>query len=292
MHQLYIEESGNPQGIPILFVHGGPGGGCSADNRRFFDPYKYRIILFDQRGCGKSTPHACLVDNTSQALTEDIEKIRSFLKIDKWVLFGGSWGSTLSLLYAEKYPDKVISMVLRGIFLCREEDIDWFYQQGADKIFPDFWQDFIAPILPKDQHRMVGAYYDLLTGEDELSRMRAAESWSVWEGKTSTLTTDEKLIEKFSNPHFALAMARIECHYFKHHAFLAPNQILENTPSIIDIPIKIIHGRYDMVCPIKQAYQLAKQLPMSELIICQAGHSAKEKEISQQLIKATDEITL
>lgn len=206
--QLYVEESGNPLGIPVLFVHGGPGGDCSAENRRFFDPYKYRIILFDQIGCGKSNPHACLIDNTTTQLIDDIEKIRHFLQVDNWILFGGSWGSTLSLLYAKKYPGKVISMVLRGIFLCREEDINWFYQQGADKFFPDYWQDFIVPVLPKNQHRMVDAYYELLTGEDEMARMRAAEAWSVWEGKTSTLKADEKLIEKFSNPHFALAMAR------------------------------------------------------------------------------------
>lgn len=290
-HTLHVEECGNPDGVPILFIHGGPGGGYSAIHRRFFNPDHYRIILFDQRGCGKSTPHACLTNNTTAHLIEDIEKIRRHLNVEQWALFGGSWGSTLSLLYAEAYPERVLGMVLRGIFLCRDEDVQWFYQQGANRFFPDYWQDFIAPV-PKDQrNKMVEAYYDLLTSEDEVARMRAAEAWSVWEGRTSTLQPDENIVAHFGSPFHALAMARIECHYFKNHAFIEPNQILENTGYIEQIPTKIIHGHYDMVCPVNQAYELADKLPNAELKICHhAGHSAMELEIAEQLVAATDDL--
>jgi len=289
LHVLYVEESGNPFGIPVLFVHGGPGGGCSAIHRQFFDPEKYRIILFDQRGCGRSKPHASLTNNTSSHLVEDIEKIRQYLKVDKWLLFGGSWGSTLSLLYAENHPEHVLGLILRGIFLCRDEDVSWFYQQGADRFFPDYWQDFIAPIAVEDRSQMIHAYYALLTGDNEIARMRAAEAWSVWEGKTSMLKSEADMVDKFADPHFALAMARIECHYFKHQAFIETNQILDNVSGILDIPTTIVQGRYDMVCPINQAYQLAKAMPKANLVVCKAGHSAMENEITQQLVKATDD---
>lgn len=288
-HILHIEECGNPDGIPVLFIHGGPGGGYGPIHRRFFDPKSYRIILFDQRGCGKSRPHTCLTNNTTAHLIEDIEKIRRHLAVDEWVLFGGSWGSTLSLLYAEAYPERVLGMVLRGIFLCREEDVRWFYQKGADRFFPDFWQDFISPITESKRGDMIGAYYELLTSDDEVARMRAAEAWSIWEGRTSTLEPDEDLVSHFGDPYHALAMARIECHYFKHQSFIEPNQILKYAQPIQKIPTTIIHGHYDMVCPVNQAYELAEVLPEAELIIChQAGHSAMELEIAAELIAATD----
>lgn len=293
VHTLHLEECGNPMGIPVLFVHGGPGGGYSTLHRRYFDPNIYRIVLFDQRGCGKSRPHACLTNNTTAHLIEDIEKIRRHLNIDQWVLFGGSWGSTLSLLYAQAYPERVLGMILRGIFLCRQQDVQWFYQQGADRFFPEYWQDFIAPI-PKDQRDdMVSAYYKVLTSGDEVARMRAAEAWSVWEGRTSTLATDADIVNHFGDPFHALAMARIECHYFHYQAFIEPDQILENCHYIEQVPVTIIHGRYDMVCPVNQAFELADALPEAELIICdQAGHSAMEIAICQELVQATNDMVL
>jgi len=291
IHTLHLEECGNPQGMPILFVHGGPGGGYSSSHRRFFDPQLYRIILFDQRGCGKSRPHACLTNNTTAHLIEDIEKIRRHLGIDQWVLFGGSWGSTLSLLYAQAYPERVLGMVLRGVFLCRDQDTHWFYQQGADRFFPDYWQDFMAPIPEDQRDHLIEAYHEVLTGENEVARMRAAEAWSVWEGRTSTLEADPELVNHFGDPFHALAMARIECHYFRHHAFIEENQILANCDSILQLPTTIVHGRYDMVCPVNQAFELSAKLPDADLIICdQAGHSAMELEITQQLIEATNEM--
>lgn len=288
-HTLHVEECGNPMGIPILFVHGGPGGGYSPIHRQYFDPQAYRIILFDQRGCGQSKPHACLTNNTTAHLVEDIEKIRRHLAIDKWILFGGSWGSTLSLLYAQTYPERVLGLVLRGIFLCRDEDIEWFYQSGADRFYPEYWEDFIAPIAPENRHDMVNAYYELLTSNNEIERMRAAEAWCVWEGRTSNLQTDADIVNHFSDPYHALAMARIECHYFKHHAFIEKNQILNNTDVIKNLPVHIIQGRYDMVCPINQALALYDKLPKAQITICShAGHSAMELEIAQALIAATD----
>ena len=284
-HTLYIEESGVPHGTPVLFVHGGPGGGCSPKHRQFFDPNKYRIILFDQRGSGKSKPHACLTNNTTAHLIKDIEKIREHLKIERWILFGGSWGSTLSLLYAQAHPKRLLGLILRGIFLCRKDDVDWLYQQGADRFFPEYWTDFIAPIQAENRHDMVNAYYEALTGEDELLRMRAAEAWSVWEGRISTLVTNPSVVDNFADPHHAIAMARIECHYFKHQAFIEPNQILQNVDVIQQIPTTIIHGRYDMVCPVNQAVALADALPNAELIIAsQAGHSAFETELTHALV--------
>lgn len=292
IHTLYIEECGNPLGVPVLFIHGGPGGGYSPVHRRFFDPNVYRIILFDQRGCGKSRPHACLTNNTTAHLIEDIEKIRRHLEVEQWILFGGSWGSTLSLLYAQTYPERVLGMILRGIFLCRNEDTQWFYQKGADRFFPEYWQDFIAPISEEKRDDLIGAYHEVLTGQNEVARMRAAEAWSVWEGRTSTLKANEDIVNHFGDPFHALAMARIECHYFVHQAFIEENQILENCGYIADIPTKIIHGRYDMVCPVNQAYELAESLPEAELIICdQAGHSAFEVEITRELVNATSDIT-
>lgn len=289
-HTLHLEECGNPFGIPVLFVHGGPGGGYQPIHRQFYNPDIYRIILFDQRGCGKSRPHACLTNNTTAHLIEDIEKIRRHLDIDEWLLFGGSWGSTLSLLYAQAYPERVLGLVLRGIFLCRSRDIDWFYQSGADRIYPEFWQDYIAPIPEDKRDNMVEAYHQVLTSDDEIARMRAAEAWSIWEGRTSNLVTNRDTVAHFGDPFHALAMARIECHYFYHSAFIEENQILKNCDALQNIPISIIHGRHDMVCPVEQAFELHRCVPHAKLVVCESsGHSAMEVEIVEALVNETDE---
>ncbi len=289
-HRLYVEVCGNPDGIPVVFVHGGPGGGCEPWHRQLFNPGLYRIILFDQRGCGRSTPHAELEGNYTQALISDMEIIRRHLDVDRWLVFGGSWGSTLGLLYAEAYPLRVLGLVLRGIFLCRDEDISWFYQAGTSRLFPDYWQDFIAPIEPDERHNMVSAYYRLLTGEDEVKRMAAAKAWSIWEGRTSTLHRKPGLVEHFSDSHVALGMARIECHYFINQSFISPNQIIQQAHLLKDIPGIIIHGRYDCVCPVDQAYALHQAWPTARLnIVPGCGHSAAEPAIADALIAATDE---
>lgn len=288
-HELYIEECGIPDGIPVLFVHGGPGAGCTPKHRCFFDPTVYRIVLFDQRGCGRSTPHAELRGNNTQALVDDIETIRNFLGIDRWLLFGGSWGSTLSLVYAEKYPERVLGMVLRGIFLCRRQDLLWFYQEGASHIFPDYWQGFLAPVPPGERNDMMSAYHRLLTGSNELARMGAAKAWSGWEAQCSTLKPDTQLVDQFTEPRMALALARIEAHYFVNDAFLRPNQIIEDAHRLAGIPGVIVHGRYDMVCPFDNAHALSEAWPDAELrLIRDAGHSAMEPSIVDALIRATD----
>ena len=287
-HVLHVEESGIPDGIPILFVHGGPGAGCLPYHRTFFDPETYRIILFDQRGCGKSAPHASLEGNTTQALVDDIEKIRQHLGIERWILFGGSWGSTLSLVYAETHPDRVMALILRGIFLCRPDEIKWFYQSGAKRIFPDHWQEFIAPIPEKERDDMVKAYYKLLMGENELARMGAAKAWSKWEGQTSTLQPSKSVLSSFTEPHTAMSLARIECHYFMNNSFLEKNQILNNIDKIAHIPGTIVQGRYDMVCPMASAFELYEAWPSAELdIIADAGHSAAERGIVDALVRTT-----
>lgn len=292
-HELYFEESGNPGGIPVLFVHGGPGGGTSEVNRRFFDPEKYRIILFDQRGCGKSRPHACIENNTTQYLIADMETLRNHLGIEKWLLFGGSWGSTLSLVYAQQHPVRVSGLILRGIFLCRDEDIQWFYQQGADRIFPDYWKSFIKPIPAGKRGNMLKAYYDILCSDNEIARMAAAKAWSVWEARCSTLEPSMGIVQHFNGAHVALALARIEAHYFINGAFLEENQIIRDADKIKNIPTIIIHGRYDMVCPVNQALALYEALPDSQLhIIRDAGHSAMEPGITDNLIKATKQFSL
>ena len=227
-HEIYVEECGNPKGVPVLFVHGGPGSGCEEYHRRFFDPEVYRIILFDQRGSGRSTPHAELDGNTTTALVTDMEAIREHLSIKQWVLFGGSWGSTLSLVYAETHPQNVLGLILRGIFLCRQREIDWFYQEGASRLFPDAWEAFQEVITAEERSNMVSAYYKRLTGEDEIARMQAAKAWSVWEGTTSNLIPKQSVLDHFSDPHTALSLARIECHYFMNKIFLPDNYILEN----------------------------------------------------------------
>lgn len=287
-HELYIEESGNPDGIPVLFVHGGPGSGCSTSNRCFFSPDHYRIILFDQRGAGHSTPHAELRENNTQALVDDIEKIRQYLDIEQWVLFGGSWGSTLSLLYAQAFPERVLGLILRGIFLCRDQDLDWLYNYGASQVFPDYWADFLQPIADDKRDDFIAAYYDLLTSDNELARMGAAKAWCVWEGRCATLRPNHNVVEHFSEPHVALAMARIEAHYFINKGFLVPNQLLDNCDKLAGIPGIIVHGRYDMVCTLDNAVALHKAWPDSQLnIIRDAGHSSSEPGITDALVSAT-----
>ena len=288
-HRLYLEESGAANGIPVVFLHGGPGAGCLPYHRRFFDPEKYRVILFDQRGAGKSTPHASLEANTTGHLIDDLEKIRIALDIDQWMLFGGSWGSTLALAYAEAYPQRVMAMVLRGIFLCRDQDVEWFYQHGAGRIFPDFWEDFIAPIPVEQRDNLVSAYYQYLTGDDEVMRMRAAEAWSRWESHTAALRPTLSKSDHFPNPHFALSLARIEAHYFIHHGFMQPNQLLDNAHKLKGIPGVIVHGRYDCICPIEQAFALHQAWPQASLkVIPDAGHAATEPGIAAELVSATD----
>jgi len=290
-HQLYIEESGNPEGIPVLFVHGGPGGGTRQTDRCFFDPDKYRIILFDQRGSGQSKPHASLEDNNTAALVADIDVIRTTLGIERWVIFGGSWGSTLGLIYAQTYPGLVLGLILRGIFLCRDEDIQWFYQYGASQVFPDYWQQYMQIIPEAERGDMLQAYYARLTGDNDIERMAAAKAWSVWEGRCATLHANDALVDHFANPHMAMAMARIEAHFFINKAFLEPNQIINNALRLKDIPGTIVHGRYDMVCPVNQAFDLSHAWPEAKLkIIADAGHSSSEPGTTDALLCATEQL--
>jgi len=285
IHELYVEECGAPDGIPALFLHGGPGAGCEPYHRRFFDPKRYRAVLFDQRGCGRSTPHAALEGNTTSNLVADIEAIRKRLGIDKWLVFGGSWGSTLGLAYAEAHPERVSALVLRGIFLCRDEEIRWFYQDGTGRLFPDYWKDYLAPIPENERGNMLSAYYKRLTGENELARLAAAKAWSLWEARTATLLPDDNVVRHFANPRTALSLARIECHYFVNKAFLDPDQLLRDAGKIADIPGVIVHGRYDVICPAANAWALHQAWPKSELtIIPDAGHAASEPGICSALI--------
>lgn len=291
IHTIYVEECGNPEGIPVLFVHGGPGAGAGKTDRRFFDPERYRIIVFDQRGSGRSKPHAELEKNTPAHLIDDMETIRQTLKVDKWVLFGGSWGSTLSLLYAQRYPQQVSGLILRGIFLCRAQDLHWFYQAGAHLVFPDYWEEFVKPIAEEERHNLMQAYYKRLTGDNELAKMAAAKAWSLWEGHCATLRPSQDVVNAFSDPHMALSLARIEAHYFTNDCFIEANQIINNAATLEGIPGIIIHGRYDMICPLDNAWTLHKLWPDSELhIIRDAGHSAHEPSIIDALIKATSEM--
>ena len=287
-HKIYVEECGNPDGLPVLVCHSGPGAGCETYHRRFFDPEQYRIILFDQRGAGRSTPHAELTHNTTQDLIDDMETIRDYLGIERWVLFGGAWGSALSLLYAQTYPQNVHGLILHRIFLGQQENIDWFYQHGASRIFPDYWQDFIAPIPTDERDNLIKAYAKRLTGADELARMAAAKSWSLWQARCSSLHPHIHIIDHFSDPHFAIALATIETHYFLNRCFIEDNQILENCNKIRHIPNYIIHGRYDMVCPLQTAWKLHQQCSASELMIVRdAGHSIREPGIIDALVIAT-----
>ena len=290
-HSVYIEQSGNPAGVPILFVHGGPGGGTSPIQRRFFNPQKYRIILFDQRGCGKSQPHAELKNNTTHDLIADMEHIRTYLDVDRWGLFGGSWGSTLALLYAQKYPHRVRSLILRGIFLMRQKELDWFYKDGAGRMFPEAWSRFSGQVPEAERDDLIKAYYRRLTEPAfDRERLTFAREWSLWEGSTVTLVPDEEQRAHSVDPVFALAFARIEAHYFLHKGFLDDdNQILRDAGKLIDVPTTIIQGRYDTVCPPVSAWELSKAMPWAKLkMVPVAGHSAFEPSIQHELICATD----
>jgi proline iminopeptidase len=290
VHTLYYEQSGNPEGVPVVFLHGGPGGGTVPDYRRFFDPEAYRIVLFDQRGSGKSTPHANLEDNTTWRLVADIEQIREHLRVESWVVFGGSWGSTLALAYAQTHPTRTRALVLRGIFLCRPKEIRWFYQEGASAIYPDAWEHYVKVIPEAERADMLGAFHRRLTSDDEAVRLEAARAWSVWEGSTSKLYPDEDFIEHFGDPQFALAFARIECHYFMNNAFFdTDNYLIENVGKIRHIPAVIVQGRYDVVCPLMSAWELHRAWPEADLrIIPDAGHSALEPGTRSALVEATD----
>lgn len=293
IHTLYVEECGEPNGVPIVFLHGGPGSGCEPWHRQFFDPNRYRIILFDQRGCGRSKPHASLENNTTWDLVADIERIREHLGIEQWAVFGGSWGSTLALAYAEQYPSRVTGMILRGVFLCRPRDIAWFYEQGhgIERIYPDYWQDYLAPIPEAERGAMVEAYYKRLTGENEIARMQAAKAWSGWEGRTANLQPKESVLAHFTDPFTAMSVARIEAHYFIHQGFLQPNQLLRDAQKIAHLPGSIIHGRYDMICPLDQAWALHEAWPNADFhIIPSTGHAASEPLIQQALIEATESL--
>jgi proline iminopeptidase len=289
-HKVYYEVSGNPDGKPALFVHGGPGGGGSTDVRRFFNPDLYKIVVFDQRGCGRSKPHASLEQNTTWDLVSDMESIRENLSIDSWLVFGGSWGSTLSLAYAQQYPHRVSELVLRGIFMLRKKELDWFYQEGASKLFPEAWEEFVKPIDQDKRNNLMDAYREIFYGTDQRAKLEAAIAWSKWEAATSSLIFSQARVDDFQEPEFALAFAMIENHYFVNKGFFThENQLLDGVDKIRQIPTVIVQGRYDVVCPIESAWELANKWPEAELIITpNSGHSAFERENIAALVNATD----
>ncbi len=289
-HDLYFEQSGNPQGKPVVFLHGGPGGGTDPKHRRFFDPQHYRIILFDQRGCGQSEPFASLEDNTTWDLVDDIERLRNHLNIDTWQVFGGSWGSTLAVAYAETYPDRVTELVLRGIFMFTDREAEWFYGRGTRMLFPDAWEAFVAPLTPAERADVIPAYYARLTSGDPKIRAEAARAWSLWESRVAALVTDEATLSHCDDLNFTLAFARIECHYFLNHGFLGhEHQLLEDAVKLARIPTTIVHGRYDVICPVENAWNLYQRMPHANLVIVpDSGHSAFEPGIAAALRAATD----
>ncbi len=286
-HQLYVEECGEPDGLPILILHGGPGMGCTEIDRRYCDPNVYRMVIFDQRGCGRSTPHGNIENNNTKKLIEDIETIRELLNIDKWIVFGGSWGSSLALLYSIAHSDRVMGLILRGVFLNRAKDKDWFNDQMRN-VFPDFWEDFVSSIPEDEHHDLISAYHKRLFGKDDLARMQAAKNWVLWETRCSTLDPNPHLLTSLSEPTRALPLARIECHYFKNDFFVSESEIVDNIEKIHHIPGIIIHGRYDMICPLENAWILHKIWPISQLnIIREAGHSCSELGIIDAVVRAT-----
>jgi proline iminopeptidase len=290
VHELYLEQSGTPTGQPVIFVHGGPGAGSGPKHRCFFDPEAYRIVVFDQRGCGRSTPAASLEQNTTWDLVEDMERIRTHLGIDRWVVFGGSWGSTLSLAYAEAHPDRVSALVLRGIFLLRPHEIRWFYQEGASFIFPDVWETYLAPIPPEERGDLLAAYRRRLTGPDSTVRAAAARAWATWEASTIHLLPDEETIDDMAAPDAALDLARIESHYFANGGFFShPDQLLDDVPVIRHIPTVVVQGRYDVCCPMTSAWDLHRRWPEAAFeVVPDAGHAAFEPGIVDRLVAATD----
>ncbi|MEM9156684.1 MAG: prolyl aminopeptidase [Cyanobacteria bacterium P01_F01_bin.33] len=290
LHTLYYEECGNPNGKPAVFLHGGPGGGCPPEYRQYFHPDTWRLILFDQRGCGRSTPYAELRENTTWELVADIERLRSHIGIDKWLVFGGSWGSTLALAYSETHPECCTGLILRGIFMLRQREIQWFYQEGTSYLFPDAWEDYLKPIPSLERDDMVAAYHKRLIDSDAATRLEAARAWSIWEASTSKLVPDAKLKQQFGEDEFAVAFARIECHYFINKGFFeVDDYILRNAHRIQNIPGTIVQGRYDVVCPPVSAWELHQAWPKSELIVVpDAGHSMSEPGVRSALIEATD----
>ncbi|ORX41916.1 peptidase S33, proline iminopeptidase 1 [Piromyces finnis] len=293
IHNIYYEQSGNPNGNPVIYVHGGPGGGTFPKDRRYFDPKTYRIILFDQRGCGNSTPAACLEQNTTWDLVSDIEKLRQHLNIDKWLVFGGSWGSTLSLAYSEKYPEHVKGLILRGIFLGRDSELNWLYQGGSAHLFPDYWEGYIEPIPENERDNFIVAYYKRLTSNNEEEKLKCAKAWTKWEEATSKLYIDEDqffINKSEDSAKFAAAFARIECHYFINKCFFdSQNYLLENIEKIRNIPGIIIQGRYDCVCPATTAWDLHKKWPEAEFhIVPDCGHSVSEYGITKKIMEATN----
>ena len=288
-HAVYWERSGTPGARPAVFLHGGPGGGFSPEHRRLFDPERYDVLLFDQRGCGKSVPHASLEANTTWHLVADIERLREMVGAEKWQVFGGSWGSTLALVYAEKHPDRVSELIVRGVYTLTRPELDWFYQFGVSEMFPDKWERFIEPIPPDERHEMMAAYYRRLTSDDRSVRIEAAKAWSIWEGGVITLLPDPELDAVFSAEDYAEAFARIECHYFVHGGWLDDNQLIRDAHRLGEIPGVIVHGRYDMPCPAKYAWALHKAWPGAEFHLIEgAGHAYSEPGILDRLIRATD----
>ena len=291
LHTLYIEESGNPDGIPVLYLHSGPGLGSEKYQRRFFDPEVYRIILFDQRGSGRSTPHAELKENTTQDLIEDIEKIRTYLKIDNWILFGSAWGSTLALAYAIKYADRVGGIVVHSVFLGRKLDIDWVYTKGTNRLFPDYWQDFVKLLSETERRNPLQSYYKKLRSSDELTRMASAKNWSAWQGQCATLQPHNQAKDHLLDPKIAVSLAHIETHYFLNNCFLSDNYILKHIDAIVSIPGFVVHGRYNAVAPLEHAWALDQAWNASQLyIVRDAGHSDKEPGMIDALIRVSNKI--
>ena len=290
VHEIYYEECGNPAGKPAVVLHGGPGGGISPFLRQMHDPAGYRMVVFDQRGCGQSTPHAELAENTTWDLVADMERLRQHLGIDRWQVVGGSWGSTLALAYAETHPDRVTELILRGIFTVRRSEVQWFYQRGADALFPDAWETFVAPIPPDERHDLIAAYHRRLTGEDEAVQLACARAWSQWEGATLSLLPDAKRVSDFGQDRFALAFARIECHYFHNRGFFTTDdQLLAGAHRLGSIPGTIIQGRYDVVTPMETAFALHRAWPGAEFVVVpDAGHTAAEPGIADAIVRATD----
>lgn len=292
LHTLYVEECGNPAGLVVVFLHGGPGAGLSAYHRRFFDPARYHIVLFDQRGCGKSTPFAELIDNTTGHLVADIEAIREHLGVERWVVFGGSWGSTLALAYAQAHPERVLGIVLRGIFLGRPQELRWFNEidGGAGQIFPERWARFRDFIPPDERDSLLDAYWQRLNSTDEATRLDAAKAWSAWEGGSTSLIHEPDAAGIFEDPRDAVSVALVEAHYFRHALFLEPDQLLRNVDRIRHIPATIVQGRYDIICPATSAWELGQAWPEASLHIVLAGHSAADPAIVDQLVQATDKL--
>ena len=288
-HAVYWELCGNPAGKPAVFLHGGPGAGCGADHRRLFDPARYNLLLFDQRGCGRSTPHASLEANTTPHLVADIERLRRMLGIERWLVFGGSWGSTLALAYAEAHPERLTALVVRGIFLLRRAELLWYYQEGASWLFPDKWERFLAPIPEAERHDLIAAYRRRLVGDDRASQIAAARAWTLWEGETITLLPNAAFTEQHSEDRFALAFARIENHYFVHGGFMDDNQLLRDADRLKGIPGIIVQGRYDVATPMRSAWDLHRAWPDAEFrLVADAGHAFSEPGILRELLRATD----